>query len=227
MADAKISEIFVSFQGEGPYVGAKQLFVRFYGCSFHCVYCDTKLVSYDMYSVDSLIERIMKYDKPYHAISLTGGEPLEQADYLAEFLPGLKKKTKKRIYLETNGARADDLVKVLEHVDIIAMDMKLPSATKRKACWGEHQRFLKIAKKKDVFVKIVVTKDSDFEDIMKATSIVEGISKEIPIIMQPVTPVHDIAEPDGKRLSDIKIMFNRNAMNVSIIPQCHKILGIK
>jgi 7-carboxy-7-deazaguanine synthase len=28
-------------QGEGPYVGVRQLFVRFYGCHRRCVYCDS------------------------------------------------------------------------------------------------------------------------------------------------------------------------------------------
>ena len=46
---AKIKEFFTSIQGEGPFVGYKQLFVRFCGCNLSCKYCDT-----DYRTVDSI-----------------------------------------------------------------------------------------------------------------------------------------------------------------------------
>jgi len=36
-----VSEIFVSFQGEGPHAGRRHLFVRLGGCPLRCRYCDT------------------------------------------------------------------------------------------------------------------------------------------------------------------------------------------
>ena len=36
-----IKEIFTSIQGEGLYVGEKQIFVRFCKCNLACRYCDT------------------------------------------------------------------------------------------------------------------------------------------------------------------------------------------
>ena len=38
---ANVSEVFVSFQGEGPHAGRRHLFVRFAGCPLRCRYCDT------------------------------------------------------------------------------------------------------------------------------------------------------------------------------------------
>ena len=38
---APLAEIFSSFQGEGAYVGVRQVFVRLRGCELTCKYCDT------------------------------------------------------------------------------------------------------------------------------------------------------------------------------------------
>jgi len=38
---ANILEIFSSIQGEGIYIGYRQLFIRFSGCNLGCKYCDT------------------------------------------------------------------------------------------------------------------------------------------------------------------------------------------
>jgi len=47
------------------------------------------------------------------------------------------------------------------------MDFKLPSSTGERAFWSEHLEFLKIASKKMVFVKAVVTPDTEKEDSIK------------------------------------------------------------
>jgi 7-carboxy-7-deazaguanine synthase len=38
----KVSEIFSSLQGEGPYAGTPAVFLRLAICNMHCWYCDTK-----------------------------------------------------------------------------------------------------------------------------------------------------------------------------------------
>lgn len=41
MIQAPLAQVFVSFQGEGPLVGVRQVFVRVRGCDLTCRYCDT------------------------------------------------------------------------------------------------------------------------------------------------------------------------------------------
>ena len=36
-----LSEVFVSYQGEGAHVGRRHLFIRLAGCNLRCSYCDT------------------------------------------------------------------------------------------------------------------------------------------------------------------------------------------
>jgi 7-carboxy-7-deazaguanine synthase len=38
---AKITEVFLSIQGEGVHAGDEHIFVRFHGCNMRCTFCDT------------------------------------------------------------------------------------------------------------------------------------------------------------------------------------------
>ena len=60
---ARIKEIFPSVQGEGPFVGYKQLFIRFCGCNLACSYCDTDFRTVDSveYSVEDLVEIVKNF----------------------------------------------------------------------------------------------------------------------------------------------------------------------
>ena len=115
MNKAKIKEIFMSTQGEGPFVGYKQLFIRFCNCNLKCNYCDTDFesessVEYSAYELEKYI-KFLKGFESVHSISLTGGEPLLWADFLNEFLP----KIDKPVYLETNATVHVGLKKVFDN----------------------------------------------------------------------------------------------------------------
>jgi len=222
MQRAKVIEIFTSIQGEGLYVGEEQLFLRFYGCNLNCSFCDEKKKDlFSEYTSSEVIEKLTNEGKGI--ISLTGGEPLLQADFLKELLPALKEKGLK-IYLETNGTLKDGLLKVLDYIDIISMDIKLPSSTGLGPYWKEHSDFLKESIRKEVFVKLVITPKTILSDIEEAIYIVKDIDKNIPFIIQPVSYNGNIEEVDL-----LPSFFNRVKKDLSavkIIPQVHKILGV-
>jgi organic radical activating enzyme len=220
---AKIVEIFSSIQGEGPYIGQAQTFVRFYGCNLKCGYCDEAgKDKFAEYSPLELISAIVKEGNK--VVSLTGGEPLLHAGFLKEVLPRLKEKGF-IIYLETNGVLKNKLLEIIDFLDIISMDIKLPSSTGLGAYWKAHADFLKKAVRKKVFVKVVITNKTSLSDIRKAISIVRGVNKDIFFILQPVTKNNKIQKikSSGAFLDAVNSALN----NVRIIPQVHKILGLK
>ena len=145
----RIAEVFDSIQGEGLYLGEKQIFVRFYGCNLECRFCDTKLKSFMEYEPEELFRELKLYQDKYHSVSFTGGEPLLQKDFLKEMLK-MTRKDNFRNYLETNGVLYEELEDVIDYVDIVAMDLKLPSSTGLGDFWDEHRLFLKIASQREV-----------------------------------------------------------------------------
>ncbi|NQV04293.1 MAG: 7-carboxy-7-deazaguanine synthase QueE [Candidatus Omnitrophica bacterium] len=224
MLKAKITEIFSSIQGEGPYVGEEQVFVRFSGCNLSCKFCDErkKRDSFLEYTPNEVIEKIINEGRK--TVSFTGGEPLLQADFLKDILLVLKEKDLS-IYLETNGILKDELLKVLDYVDVISMDIKLPSSTGCVPYWQEHTVFLKEAIKKEVFVKSIVTPETIPRDVEMAVSIVKSLDENIPFIIQPVSYNGNI-EKVGL-LGDFFDSARGRLNNVRVIPQVHKILGVK
>ena len=139
-----VSEVFVSIQGEGLYVGLLQLFIRTAGCSLRCGYCDTsksqertkkcviietgRLLDnpVDSQMLADAVEQIVGRTRTIHSISITGGEPLEQPDFLESFLK-LTRRFGKPHYLETNGLHPEALERILYLVDIVSLDIKRPS----------------------------------------------------------------------------------------------------
>ena len=233
-AQAEISEFFSSLQGEGPYLGVKQVFVRFGRCNMHCVYCDEvenmKEERFSTYSLEDLLTEIDKFEKEkgeHHSVSLTGGDPLFYTPFLKNLLPKLKERGL-TTYLETNGTFPNELKEVIRWCDIIAMDMKPPSTTGDRDFYKEHEEFLKIAIQKDVFVKVVITPNIKADEVERCVSIVKNINPKIPFIFQPVSDALGINQ---KALELIEKKLFQTAkeylLDVRVIPQMHKIWGVR
>lgn len=227
MAKGRISEIFSSVQGEGLYAGARQVFVRFFGCNLTaCRFCDTTLSEYSEYDTHQLLSELIKFKENYRSVSITGGEPLLQKVFLREFLP-LLNAAGKTVYLETNGTLPEELKAVLEFTDIIAMDFKSPSSTGLGEFWQVHEEFLRIARVKKVFVKAVITATTERGDIERIRDIIAGVSKRIVLVLQPVTPTPEVCAPGEELLKDFRNICLDKLRRVKIIPQTHKAMGVK
>lgn len=224
MEKVKVREIFLSVQGEGRYVGERQLFIRFCKCNLKCNYCDTdfdieKSIDYD---TDTLIEKINSFGQN-QVLSLTGGEPLVSVNFLTEFLP-LAKKSGHKIYLETNGTLPDNLKKVIDYVDVVSADIKLKSSTGMDIDFSLVSEFLKIASQKETFAKIVFDKNITEEEILKSVEIAKNYNIEI--ILQPMMIGNSFAV-SAEFCEEIFDKFYKLYNKVRIIPQMHKFLNVR
>lgn len=229
MERARVSEIFLSYQGEGPYAGSLQLFIRFYGCNLDCVYCDTHPDGYKTFTAGELISKVMDFDD-YNELVITGGEPLVYADFLAEFLPLYRKHREQKIYLETNGTSSSKMDIVSNLVDIVAMDLKLPSSTgSNKEYWLEHEKFMAACSEKELIVKLVITGTTTVDDVKEATELLKYAQDDAVVILQPVTAEKDAVKPADLEMLHLfgKLIEKETRKRVAIIGQIHKVLGLR
>jgi 7-carboxy-7-deazaguanine synthase len=98
----KITEIFLSLQGEADTAGIPTVFVRLTGCPLRCQYCDTAYAFHggDWWELEAILARVRDLGARY--VCVTGGEPLAQKG-CTELLT-LLCDTGLRVSLETSGA---------------------------------------------------------------------------------------------------------------------------
>jgi organic radical activating enzyme len=220
----RISEIFLSIQGEGLYVGERQIFVRLADCNLDCRYCDTKIKYSREYLPELLLGELNCYRNNYRCVSFTGGEPLVQKDFLKEVL-ALTHEAGFNNYLETNGTLPDALGEVIENVDIVAMDFKFPSSTGRESFWPQHRKFLEIASRKEVFIKAVICESTLESDLREAVSVIKEINPSAILVLQPDSRA-DYSELEEKIKRFKYICIAENIISC-IIPQIHKLVGVR
>ena len=219
----KIKEIFKSIQGEGAYIGYEQVFVRFCRCNLSCKYCDTDFLSKSendakIYSPQDLANIINSYK--VHSVSLTGGEPLLEIEFLKEFLPICNLP----IYLETNATLPQNLMQIIDYISYVSADIKLATSTGTKDLFDIHDKFFEIAKGKNLFAKVVFDENITDYEIDKCIEIAKNSDTEI--ILQPVTKNGKILMK-SRILPEVLERFRKKYWHVRLIPQVHKMLAVR
>jgi len=245
--DCHLVEIFSGIQGEGIFVGERHLFVRLAGCNLDCAYCDTpqsrepsseckieQIAASRMFDnfpspipVITVCNAIDALNSPrglHDALVLTGGEPLVQADVVAE-LSQYAKTIGLRTMLETNGTLSAELDRVLGSIDIISMDIKITSSGEGKDRLNDHHAFLCKAVAKNVYVKIVVTATSIDSEIEAAVRMIGSVSRDVPLVLQPVTSDNRSMVPSPGRMLSLQEKCKGILPRILVIPQCHKFMG--
>ena len=134
-----VSEIFASFQGEGPRTGRPCTFIRLGGCNLSCSWCDSAY-TWDATRYNLRVELTQRsaedifndLDRDCQEVILTGGEPLMHQGN-PEWAVLLRLMSSRNIYIavETNGTIAPNEV-TQTHVQHYSISPKLENAGKHK-----------------------------------------------------------------------------------------------
>ena len=166
-ARVRLTEIFLSIQGEADSVGWPTVFVRLTGCPLRCQYCDTQYAFHggEWFDIGQVLARVASFET--QRVCVTGGEPLAQKHCLT-LLRSLCDAGCK-VSLETSGAI--DLTGVDPRVTRV-VDVKTPAS-------GESERNrlqdLKVLRT-DEQIKFVICDRTDFEwsrDLVRAHRLYE------------------------------------------------------
>jgi organic radical activating enzyme len=243
-----VSEIFVSFQGEGPHAGRRHLFVRLGGCPLRCRYCDTpeSLVPtaeccilgpdgarripnpIEAVELDTEVRSLAALAPPLHAVAVTGGEPLLQADFVVAWLEA-REQAAPPVLLETAGILPARLRRVLPWVRWVSLDFKCPSNTGEAPRWEEHEACVRetLAAGRELYVKMPVDDETSADEVARGAGLLAALAPRVPLLLTPLT------EPMGTRLTASRATLDRLHdvasrihADVRVLPQMHKVLGV-
>jgi 7-carboxy-7-deazaguanine synthase len=119
----KLTEIFLSLQGEARDAGWPTVFVRLTGCPLRCQYCDTAYAFHggQWWDIDAILAEVGRYGVRH--VCVTGGEPLAQKRCIA--LLSQLCDAGHEVSLETSGAI--DISEVDPRVSRV-VDIKTPAS---------------------------------------------------------------------------------------------------
>ena len=201
-----IVEIFPSIQGEGLRQGEPTIFIRFSGCKLRCTFCDTKYAwkAGKELSANEILVKVLKLREQFQAdwVCLTGGEPLLQnIDSLTKIL----RKGSFKIQVETNAT-----IYLPIPVDWYTVSPK-----------PEKYFFQPEYEKKAREVKLVITKELDFEVVQKLRA---KFPSKTPLLLQPQS---NRKWSMNKGIKILKKTLIAGLKNIRLSIQVHKIFEIR
>ena len=182
----RITEIFLSIQGESSHAGRPCAFVRLTGCPMRCVWCDSEytFTGGTRKSFDEIFAQLEEYG--CRLVEVTGGEPLAQKAVFP-FITELCDRSYE-VLIETGGylstERVDSRAKII-------LDVKCPaSGEAERNHWANLER---LRAEKDE-VKFVV---ADLNDWNFAREIIEKYdlqNRAKEILISPVFGIENLPE---------------------------------
>jgi 7-carboxy-7-deazaguanine synthase len=204
----KVSEIFLSIQGESTYAGLPCIFIRLAGCNLRCDWCDTTYAQAIEQGIKLSVTQIVDEIKNFKCrlVEITGGEPMYQSE-ATDLLDRLTK-LGYEVLLETNGSIS--LERVTPNV-VKIVDVKCPSSGHDGSFLMENLKFIKL---KDE-IKFVIADRRDYE---YARDFLERCIQDrtAKILFAPVYP-----QMSSKELAD---WILKDGLKVRLQPQMHKFI---
>ena len=202
----RVTEIFLSLQGESSRVGLPTVFVRLTGCPLRCGYCDTEYAFTGGETMDlpAILNRVAQLHA--HYVCVTGGEPLAQKN-CAALLAALCD-AGYSVSLETSGAL--DISAIDARVSRI-VDIKTPGSGEVEKNRWENLAALVPSDE----VKFVLCDEADYQ-WAKQVLAEHHLAEKTPVLF---SPVHGQLNP--AQLAD---WILRDQLRVRLQVQLHKIL---
>jgi 7-carboxy-7-deazaguanine synthase len=183
----RVTEIFLSLQGESRTVGIPTVFVRLTGCPLRCLYCDTAyaFTGGEPVELAAVLERVAGYGVRH--VTVTGGEPLAQAGCLG-LLTALCD-AGYAVSLETSGALD---VSAVDPRVVKVLDLKAPGSGE-----SDRNRYANLEHlSAEDQVKFVICDRADY-DWAKAQLTAHGLASRCELLFSPAygqLPAHTLAE---------------------------------
>jgi organic radical activating enzyme len=246
---AQVIEVFSGIQGEGMLAGVRQVFVRLAGCNLDCDYCDTP--GAHGWTEDAQIEheagtmRFVAEPNPMlpdklaaevirlagevrvHSVAWTGGEPLWCVPFLRDAIARMRFKGLAQ-FLETNGTLPDKLAEVIDLIDYVSADIKLPRLSRGIADFEACRRFLGLVRSsgKDGCAKVVFDEATTDGEIEQAAAL--AAESGLALVLQPVSPSkRGIVPPSAERILGAQAKALAVLADVRVIPQMQIQLGLR
>ena len=229
-----------SFESLGAVDGPGIRFVVFMqGCHLKCKYCQNRdtwdINSGEQYTVKQVVEKIMRYKNYIVAsnggVTLSGGEPLLQQDFVVSLFQELKKQNISTC-LDTSGmfTITDKIKQIVDLTDIFLLDIKSINDETCKWLTGssnslelEFAKYINEKNKRIWIRQVLVPGITDKkEDLLKLKEFLKTINVE----KFEFLPYHDLGKYKWEKLGlpyeleDVRVASNKD------VERAKKIMGI-
>jgi 7-carboxy-7-deazaguanine synthase len=199
--DLRITEIFLSIQGESSHAGRPCAFVRLTGCPMRCVWCDSvyTFTGGERKAFDEIFVRLKEFG--CNLVEVTGGDPLAQKNVFPFITRLLDDGCE--LLIETGGFFSTE--KVDERAKII-LDVKCPaSGESERNHWANLERLN--AEKDEIKFVIADLNDWEFAREIIAKYDLENRAKEI--LISPIFGIENLAQiAEAVSGSGLKVRLN-------------------
>ncbi len=204
--DLRITEIFLSIQGESSHAGRPCSFVRLTGCPMRCVWCDSEytFTGGEKISFGAIFDKLDDFG--CKLVEVTGGEPLAQTNVFP-FISELCDRGYE-VLIETGGFVSTEQV---DPRASIILDVKCPaSGEAERNHWPNLER---LRNDKDE-VKFVIADMHDWKFAHQKIAEYDLVSRAKEILISPVHGVENLVE--------LAETVSRSGLKVRLNLQTHK-----
>ncbi len=229
-----------SFESLGAVDGPGVRFVVFtQGCALKCKYCQNRdtwnLKGGSTYSSDEIVEKILRYKNyimPNGGVTISGGEPLLQAQFLTQLFTKLKQYNI-HTCIDTSGnvVLTDEIKKLIDLTDLFLLDIKCINDEKAIDLTGvSNKKELEFANylssiNKPMWIRQVLVPGytDDEQDLIKLRDFISTLKS---VEKVEILPYHDLGKFKWEQLGEIYPLENVRTANNDDVARAKKILKI-